>query len=69
MPGIPELKALLEGQVKQPATLSLEVVFDTKKSDVFDAIRQTEGLVEDARSGGHNVRGVLQYAGQRYEVK
>lgn len=69
MPGIPELKALLDGQVKLPSTLSLEVVFDNKAGDVFDAIGVVEELVADAKLAGAQVRGVLSYGSHKYEVK
>jgi hypothetical protein len=71
MPCLTDLKALLEGQIKHPTTLTLEVVFDNKGSDAFDAINQTEELLADLKlsAPGAVVRGKLVYAGKDYEVK
>lgn len=71
MPGLKDLKTLLEGKIKKPCTLTLEVQFDNKDRDVFDAISQTEEFLEDLRlsAPGAKVRGSLAYDGNTYEVK
>lgn len=71
MPGISDLKAMLNGHIKQPTTLTLEVVFDNKDSDAFDAINLTEEMLSDLRltAPGCTVRGKLVYGGKDYEVK
>lgn len=71
MPELKDLKSLLEGQIKLPSTLTLEVVFDNKGSDAFDAINQTEELIADLKlsAPGSTVRGKLVYGGKDYEVK
>jgi hypothetical protein len=69
MPDLSALKSELDAQVHKPATLSLEVVFDNKKGDVFDAIRASEEIISDARLAGATVRGVLCYGDKKYEVK
>lgn len=69
MPDLSTLKTELDAQVHKPATLALELVFDTKKHDVFDAIRASEEIVSDAKLAGATVRGVLHYGDKKYEVK
>jgi hypothetical protein len=71
MPELKDLKSLLEGQIKLPSTLTLEIVFDNKRSDAFDAINQTEELIADLKlsAPGATVRGKLVYGGKDYEVK
>jgi hypothetical protein len=71
MPKLSDLKALLESQIKQPATLILEVVFDNKSANAFDAIQETEDLIDDLKKAcpGAAVRGKLVYNGKDYEVK
>jgi hypothetical protein len=69
MPDLSDLKAELEAQVHKSATLSLEIVLDTKTHDVFDAMRVAEEVIEDAKRSGATVRGVLQYGDKKYEVK
>lgn len=71
MPGLNDLKTLLDTHIKQPATLTLEVVFDNKGRDAYDAIAQTEELLADLKlsAPGSTVRGKLVYGGKDYEVK